>query len=252
MTTKQLTVQNASINTMAIEVKTLTIGARQVTQGIFRQLIEEPLIAEDGALNGVPWGHVTWHPDKCDGAHAHWHIVWQRGEDLRRARVDRYPDFENARGLQDEFECDESAQFINVLVREWLIGREGKLHLDRRYAPVEAVYLQGGCYWNTSYGFKVYGAASTAAVKAAEAKLTLAKLGSAENDKFPWQKTNRESASKTYEENLAELAEIVGDDTVTNARAAYEAAVAAEAARRQRHRDVRAALAQLPQLFIGG
>jgi len=63
MTTKQLTVNNATVTTMAVEVKTLTIGARQVTQGIFKQLIEEPLIAEDGTLNGVPWGHVTWHPD---------------------------------------------------------------------------------------------------------------------------------------------------------------------------------------------
>jgi hypothetical protein len=86
MDRRQLTVQNASVTTVAIEVKAFMIGARQVTQGIFKQLIEEPLIAEDGALNGVPWGHVTWHPDRCDyHSNRHWHIVWQRGEELRRA-----------------------------------------------------------------------------------------------------------------------------------------------------------------------
>ena len=35
-------------------------------------------------------------------------------------------------------------------------------------------------------------------------------------------------------------------------RAEYDAAIHAEAERRARHRDARAVLAQLPQLFIGG
>lgn len=88
MTNRQLTVHNASVTTMTVEVKTLTIGARQVTQGIFKQLIKEDLVAEDGTLNGVPWGHVTWHPDGCSGSD-HWHVVWQAGEELRRATVDK-------------------------------------------------------------------------------------------------------------------------------------------------------------------
>lgn len=100
---KRLTVHNASVTTMTVEVKTLTIGARQVTQGIFKQLIEEPLIARDGTLNGVPWGHVTWHPSGNDcGSYSfrdsngtwrdgrdrgHRHVVWQRGDSLYRCLV---------------------------------------------------------------------------------------------------------------------------------------------------------------------
>lgn len=83
----QLTTQNATITTAAIEVKALTIGARQVTLAVFRQLREEPLIAEDGTLNGTPWGIVNYHPDKCGDAKEHLHVVWQHGNELRRSYV---------------------------------------------------------------------------------------------------------------------------------------------------------------------
>lgn len=100
---KRLTVHNASVTTMAIEVKTLMIGARQVTQGIFRQLSEEPLIAKDGTLNGIPWGRVNYCPggkncgvynirsygggfeDRFDTEHMH--IVWQQCANLYRSFV---------------------------------------------------------------------------------------------------------------------------------------------------------------------
>lgn len=83
----QLTTQNATITTATIEVKALTIGARQVTLAVFRQLREEPLIAEGGTLNGAPWGTVNYHPDKCADAKEHLHVVWQQGDELRRAYV---------------------------------------------------------------------------------------------------------------------------------------------------------------------
>lgn len=103
MTSKQLTVHNASVTTMTVEVKTLTIGARQVTLGIFRQLDEGPLIANDGTLNGIPWGRVNYCPDgKNCGVYTitsyggdcqnrfdaeHMHIVWQQGVNLYRSFV---------------------------------------------------------------------------------------------------------------------------------------------------------------------
>lgn len=83
----QLTTMNATITTAAVEVKTLTISGKQVTLAVFRQLREEPLIAEDGTLNGVPWGIVNYHPDKCGDAKEHLHVVWQHGDELRRAYV---------------------------------------------------------------------------------------------------------------------------------------------------------------------
>lgn len=84
---KQLTTQNATITTATIEVKALTIGARQVTLAVFRQLRSEQLIAEDGTLLGTPWGTVNYHPDKCADEKEHVHVVWQKGTELRRANV---------------------------------------------------------------------------------------------------------------------------------------------------------------------
>jgi hypothetical protein len=85
--TAPLTVHNANVTTAAVEVKTLTISGKQVTLAVFRQLITAPLIKDDGALNGIPWGVVNYHPDKCVGLLPHKHIVWQRGETLRRDRI---------------------------------------------------------------------------------------------------------------------------------------------------------------------
>jgi len=86
--TPQLTINNAEIKTATVEIKTLTVSGKQVTLAVFRQLQEMPLIAEDGALNGVPWGTVNYHPDKCGADGEHRHVVWQSGADLRRSKVD--------------------------------------------------------------------------------------------------------------------------------------------------------------------
>lgn len=87
MAGKQLTAQNATITTAAVEVKALTISGKQVTLAVFRQLKEQPLIGDDGTLNGEPWGVVNYHPDKCGDDPEHLHVVWQNGSDLRRAAV---------------------------------------------------------------------------------------------------------------------------------------------------------------------
>lgn len=96
---RQLTTQNASITTVAVEVKALTISGKQVTQSVYRQLQEARLIAHDGTLNGVPWGFVNHCPERkfwnnaagewepCQGSGAHLHIVWQYGAHLYRSRV---------------------------------------------------------------------------------------------------------------------------------------------------------------------
>ncbi|WP_329521202.1 hypothetical protein [Spirillospora sp. NBC_01491] len=85
--TAPLTVHNAEIKTAAVEIRMLTISGKQVTLAVFRQLREEPLIAEDGTLNGVPWGVVNYHPNKCADQSEHLHVVWQSGIDLRRSTV---------------------------------------------------------------------------------------------------------------------------------------------------------------------
>lgn len=88
MAGKQLTPQNATITTAAVEVKALTISGKQVTLAVFRQLedanIIEPL---DATLAGEPWGRVNYHPDKCADEKEHIHVVWQKGDELRRGTI---------------------------------------------------------------------------------------------------------------------------------------------------------------------
>lgn len=84
---KQLTTQNATITTATVQMNTLTVSGKQVTLAVFRQLREQAVIAEDGSINGVPWGNVNYHPDKCEAADEHLHTVWQHGGELRRSYV---------------------------------------------------------------------------------------------------------------------------------------------------------------------
>jgi hypothetical protein len=83
----QLTVHNAEVKTATVEIRTLTISGKQVTLAVFRQLQEAPLVAEDGTFNGLPWGTVNYHPDRCADSGKHLHAVWQDGAELRRSLV---------------------------------------------------------------------------------------------------------------------------------------------------------------------
>jgi len=86
---RRITVHEAQVKTAQVTIKTLTIAGRQVTLAVFRQLQEEPLVDPNSVtLAGIPWGVVNYHPDKCaDSGWSHLHVVWQKGEELRRASV---------------------------------------------------------------------------------------------------------------------------------------------------------------------
>jgi len=72
-----------------VSIKVLTIGTKQVTQALYRQLVEENVIEEEKCeLRGDVWGWVNLHVD-CEGAGKHLHVVWEKDGQLRRARVDR-------------------------------------------------------------------------------------------------------------------------------------------------------------------
>lgn len=82
-----INVQEANINTINVEVKSLTINGKQVTLAVFRQLQEELLVSSELTLLGTPWGKVNYHPDKCSDTKEHIHIVWQKGSELRRSSL---------------------------------------------------------------------------------------------------------------------------------------------------------------------
>jgi hypothetical protein len=81
--TRRITTHEAQLKSAAAEVKALTISGKQVTLSVFRQLQEEELLDRESAqLRGVPWGHVNYYWGECKADHLH--VVWQKGEELRR------------------------------------------------------------------------------------------------------------------------------------------------------------------------
>lgn len=238
---QQLTTLNATITTAAVEVKTLTISGKQVTLAVFRQLREEPLIAEDGTLNGVPWGIVNYHPDKCGDDHPHWHIVWQRGHNLLRSRIDQDPYATG--GAEAVFRCPEADQWLTAYTHEWLssLPREGEspLHNPLIYTGSPGIYRRRYAKYSdrplTFHGVRVVATASEAAVAAHREDACEYPSGPFERGAA---KDVLAAEVATYDATLAELEADLRD------------VVTAERSRRQKHRDARAALAQLPQLFI--
>jgi hypothetical protein len=97
--TSVILAREATVKTAAVEVKALTISGKQVTLAVFRQLEERELVNEyDASLNGMPWGWVNYHPDKCADDMRHIHVVWQQEDRLYRARVE--PDAQETAGFR--------------------------------------------------------------------------------------------------------------------------------------------------------
>lgn len=88
-----INVRDAIIRTATVEIRSLSISGKQVTLAVFRQLLTEPVLAYDdhgrATTKGPIWGMVNYHPDKsCNVDSAHVHVVWQRGDELRRSVVE--------------------------------------------------------------------------------------------------------------------------------------------------------------------
>lgn len=269
---KQLTTQNATITTAAVEVKTLTISGKQVTLAVFRQLREEPLIADDGSLLGTPWGYVNYHPDKCESSRwNHVHVVWQDGQDLVRARIDSIPEFaagsrqqaSQAEAGAEEYVCDEVDVVISWQVLLWLDGKRNDCPLAKVREWSNHAYVTGyrpGATIDSKRGFTLPAIASDAAVKAADlhdksVAASAAWIEARDGKPDPFGPSVAECERKAREADealelatrtLREEVELYGRDAQT----ITERLIVEEAARRKRHYSARAQLAALPQLFI--
>jgi hypothetical protein len=235
----QLTTETATITTAAIQIQTLTIGKKQVTLAVFRQLREEPLIAEDGTLNGVPWGTVNYHPEKCI-AGRHWHIVWQRGTELLRSRVEI--DWPNGKFWSDD--CD---AFITAHVCEVLVGRARYFNraMPPFYGDTVTLSKEAPFPVEMAYDDKLERAVSAWS----EWRSAVDKAERSPNNEYfrndvKYSRERLEHEVKRLDSPPPEPGEV---DALF---AAFKASVAAEVERRERHRETRAALADLPQMFI--
>ena len=101
---RRISTFEATIKRATVEIKTLTVSGKQVTQAVFRQIRREPLIDwETRELRGVPWGQVNYHADCRDTTYHehlnlrlfdHLHVVWVHGEELRQDVIPRTPAYD--------------------------------------------------------------------------------------------------------------------------------------------------------------
>lgn len=142
---KIITVDEAMISTVAVEIKTLTIGKKQMTLAVYRQIIEEPIIGENCEFAGTPWGKVNYHPecDKDDMELRHVHVIWQKGGELRRSTVLPY-----VRGMRKWIDLNEAVRdSFQYLAIVWTaLDPEGTMPKKMR------MRLEQGFYWSSHEG----------------------------------------------------------------------------------------------------
>lgn len=250
---KALTVHNAEIKTAAVEIRTLTISGKQVTLAVFRQLREEPLIADDGTLNGVPWGIVNYHPDKCGGSNSreHWHVVWQRGAELLRSAVIQAPAW-------SPYRAPTGAPFFSAHVRDVLLGVDSR-HFGGGIPEVD------GSIVIELHGIRVMLEPSRAVRAAVWSRDDLEKAtASAQTSEYihyrdadgfqtygPWSRAEP-LLRRRVDDALRDLDQEIGprEGGTEELFVKLKAEVGEESARQARHTAQRKALADLPQLFI--
>jgi hypothetical protein len=111
MAERALSVEQVAISTATVQIKTLTLGRKQMTLSVFRQLPRlHPIDPATCELRGQPWGWVNYfwgdcRPVECNEAAGHivygrhLHVVWQRGQELYRGCV--HPDPQRDPDVQD-------------------------------------------------------------------------------------------------------------------------------------------------------
>jgi hypothetical protein len=79
-------VGDAGVRTVSVTIHAVQIGRKQMTQSVFRQLINEPIWdVEARKARGEPWGHINYFWQGCGmEGNGHLHLVWQKGNELRR------------------------------------------------------------------------------------------------------------------------------------------------------------------------
>lgn len=114
-----------TVQTRQVTVQVLTIGAKQVTQAMYRQLLEKPLIDGDtGKLNGNPWGWVNLHLD-CDKKPNHQHVIWEQDGKLYRDVVNRRFGSQRTDRLENDLDA-----WIEIYVR-FVALSGGKIPVSR-------------------------------------------------------------------------------------------------------------------------
>ena len=100
---KIVNADEATITAATVEIQVIRVGNRQMTQSVFKQLRSERFFAyeswcEEGSLkiqfetDGPLWGWVNYHPGGCSYLKEHVHVIWQKGNELRKWYLVKDPD----------------------------------------------------------------------------------------------------------------------------------------------------------------
>jgi len=81
-------VEEASIQRRQLTVEVLTLDKRQVTQSLYKQIVEEDVIDQyTGTIKGIVWGWVNLHNDCHHMNGEHFHAIWEDNGNLKRSYV---------------------------------------------------------------------------------------------------------------------------------------------------------------------
>ena len=81
-----ISLRDASITTMAVSIRVLQVGQKQMTLAVLKQLSREVIMGttdfagERFKLRGIPWGLVNYAYDMGGQQ-----LVWQLGDELKRS-----------------------------------------------------------------------------------------------------------------------------------------------------------------------
>lgn len=157
---KPVLVQDAQISTVSVEIKALTIGNKQMTLSVFRQLPREHVVAVDEwSFKGVLWGRVNYHWNACGSStdKPHEHVVWQDGKVLKRACIASLDHDDVGCGHLHRFQRTQGivaclAIALRVLDGERAARRDRCIELHGWRAPVWrfAEFMPVGTYYDAS------------------------------------------------------------------------------------------------------
>jgi hypothetical protein len=220
------------------------------------------LITDDGTLNGVPWGRVNYHSDDCSHLSDHWHVVWQLGDELRRAYI-------RSRFADDHWHSPTTDLFSELCLAADAVGRPypNNPYWDEQSAT-EAMQMEeqyvGPDFRAFDVGLRLPGTFGTfGQISAQQHRLVYDAVH------IEWRRQDLEGARRRAEEGRADWTQLAAAD-YEKAQAAPEALNefleqhgpvapiitamigehADEEARRRRNRELRTRIADLPQLFI--
>jgi hypothetical protein len=90
-----LPVDEATVQERQVTVKVLTIGTKQVTQALYKQMVEENVMEDKTSnLRGPVWGWVNIHAD-CEPREKHLHAIWEDNGQLKKTCVYEDIDYKN-------------------------------------------------------------------------------------------------------------------------------------------------------------